>query len=176
MRLVRRTAPRGSAAWDRAVIGSVRAIRVARPSERLALGELHRRSSFVWEEDRANLEAHPDALGVAQEALAAGRVRVAVGPVDELLGFSVVAAATPEVCELEDLFVDPNVMRRGVGRALVEDAAARAAANGHREMTVVAHPRNFAFYESVGFVPGEPVNTRFGPATRLRRLLDADPS
>jgi GNAT superfamily N-acetyltransferase len=152
-------------------MGSVRAIRLARPSERAALGELHRRSSYVWDEDRANLEAHPDALGVAREAIAEGRVRVAVGPADELLGFSVVADGTTGVCELDDLFVDPDAMRQGVGRALVEDAAARAIATGYREMTVVAHPRNFGFYGSVGFVPGEGVETRFGPATRLRRRL-----
>jgi GNAT superfamily N-acetyltransferase len=150
---------------------SVREIRIANPSERVALGELHRRSSYVWEEDRANLEAHPDALGVAHEAIAGGRVRVAVGQAGELLGFSVVAGATAGVCELEDLFVDPDVMRQGIGRALVEDVAARATATGYREMTVVAHPRNFGFYASVGFVPGEQVNTRFGPAARLRRRL-----
>jgi hypothetical protein len=40
---------------------------------------VHRRSSYVWEEDRANLEAHPDALGVASEAIADDRGRVAVG-------------------------------------------------------------------------------------------------
>jgi hypothetical protein len=38
-------------------------------------------------------------------------------------------------------------------------------------MTVVAHPRNFAFYESVGFLRGEPVATRFGPAVKLQREL-----
>ena len=157
--------------WDGAGMRSVREIRIAKPGERVALGELHRRSSYVWEEDRANLEAHPDALGVAHEAIAGGRVRVAVGQAGELLGFSVVADATAGVCELEDLFVDPDVMRQGIGRALVEDVAARATATGYREMTVVAHPRNFGFYASVGFVPGEQVNTRFGPAARLRRRL-----
>ncbi len=146
-------------------------IRFAQPSERGALGDLHRRSSCVWEEDRAQLEAHPDALGVAGEAIADGRVRVAVGQGGELLGFAVLADGTAGVCELEDLFVDPAVMRQGFGRALVEDAAARAILAGYREMTVVAHPRTFAFYESVGFVSGEPVSTRFGPAVQLRRRL-----
>ncbi len=146
-------------------------VRLGKPAERGALGQLHRRSSYVWEEDRAQLEAHPDALGVAHEAIVDGRVRVAVGEGGELLGFSVVADGAGRVCELEDLFVDPGVMRQGVGRVLVEDAAARALSAGYHEMTVVAHPRNFAFYGSVGFVPGEPVSTRFGPATRLRRPL-----
>lgn len=146
-------------------------IRRAKPSERATLGDLHRRSSYVWEEDRVQLEAHPDALGIAPAAIADGRVRVAVGRGGELLGFSVIAVGTAGVCALEDLFVDPDVMRRGIGRALVQDAVERALLAGCRAMTVVAHARNFAFYESVGFVPGEPVSTRFGPATRLRRGL-----
>jgi predicted N-acetyltransferase YhbS len=136
---------------------------------------LHRRSSYVWEEDRVNLEAHPDALGVAPGAIADGRVRVAVGHGGELLGFSVVADAPGGVCVLDDLFVEPDVMRQGIGCALVEDAVARALLAGRREMTVVAHPRNFAFYESVGFAVGEPVATRFGPAVALVRRLRPSP-
>jgi GNAT superfamily N-acetyltransferase len=116
----------------------------------------------VWEEDRAVLEAHPDALGVALDAIAQRRARVAVGESGELLGFSVVANGGREVCELDDLFVDSDVWRQGVGRALVEVAAARGAAAGSQRMTVVAHPRNFPFYESVGFVPGEPAQTPSG--------------
>src|ERR1017187_6811231 len=146
-------------------------IRCAVLPEQAALSELHRRSSFVWEEDRIQLQAHPHALGVASEAIVDGRVRVAVGPEGQLLGFSVWADATGGVCELDDLFVEPDLMRRGIGRALVEDLAQRALRAGYRQLTVVAHSRNFAFYESVGFVVGEPVRTRFGPATRMRRAL-----
>ena len=100
-------------------------IRTATAAEREALSELHRRSSYVWEGDRADLDAHPDALGVAAEAIAAGRVRVAVGTGGELIGFWVVADGPDGVCELDDLFVEPRLMRQGIGRALVEDAAAR---------------------------------------------------
>jgi predicted N-acetyltransferase YhbS len=63
-------------------------------------------------------------------------------------------------------------LRQGVGRTLVEDAPAPAAAAGSQRMSVVAHPRNFPFYESVGFVPVEPAHTRFGPAVRMWRKLD----
>jgi predicted N-acetyltransferase YhbS len=62
-------------------------------------------------------------------------------------------------------------MRRGVGSALVEDAASRAMARGCRSMSVIAHPRVFPFYESVGFIPREPALTRFGPAVRMWRAL-----
>ncbi len=146
-------------------------IRFGNTSDHETLNDLHRRSSYVWEEDRPHLEANPDALGIARVALSEGRVRVAAGPAGEIIGFSVVAPAGDGVCELEDLFVDPEVMRQGIGTALVEEAAARARLGGCRELTVVAHPRNFPFYESLGFVQAEPVSTRFGPATRLRRQL-----
>jgi hypothetical protein len=59
-------------------------IRCAEAHERAVLDDLHRRSSFVWAGDRANLEAHPDALGVAPEAIAERRVRVAVGAREEI--------------------------------------------------------------------------------------------
>lgn len=149
----------------------IASIRFAIPEEGEALDALHRRSSFVWEEDRANLEAHPEALGVPRERIASRRVRVAVGGQGELLGFSGVEDAGGCVCELEDLFVDPAWMRRGIGRALVEDVATRHAEAGFARIAVVAAPRTFAFYESVGFTVDGEHPTRFGMAARLLRDL-----
>jgi GNAT superfamily N-acetyltransferase len=150
-------------------------IRDAQPFEQSELTALHRRSSYVWEEDRIHFDSHPEVFGVPSEAIAEGRVRVAVGQGGALVGFSVVVDARSGACVLDDLFVDPDFMRQGVGRSLVEDAAARAVSTGHQEMTVIAHPRNFPFYESVGFVPGKPSNTRFGPAAYMRRQLLSGP-
>lgn len=146
-------------------------IRDARADERPSLDELHLRSSLIWEEDRGALLANPDALGVAPERIAEGRVRVAAAQDGRLLGFSVALAGEAGSWVLEDLFVAPEEMRRGVGRALVEDALERAVAEGAARMTVVAHRRNFPFYESVRFVPGEAVATRFGPAVQMSREL-----
>jgi GNAT superfamily N-acetyltransferase len=153
----------------------IASIRFAAPEEGQALDALHRRSSFVWEEDRASLQAHPDALGVPRERIASRGVRVAVGESGALLGFSGVADAGGSVCQLEDLFVEPAWMRRGIGRALVEDVATRYAEAGFASIAVVAAPRTFAFYESVGFTVGEPHPTRFGMAARLCRDLWTDP-
>jgi GNAT superfamily N-acetyltransferase len=148
----------------------VASIRDAEVSERQALSELHRRSSWVWAEDRTALEAHPDALGVAVEPIVEGRVRVAVDRAGTVLGFAIVYDLE-RVCELDDLFVEPEAMRRGVGTQLVEDAASRARARGCARMSVIAHRRNFPFYEHVGFRAAEQVQTRFGPATRMWRTL-----
>jgi GNAT superfamily N-acetyltransferase len=140
-------------------------IRDAAPSERGALESLQRRASDVWEEYRADLAAHPDAIALAPELVAAGRVRVAVSADGRVVGFSVVLPARDGACELDGLFVEPAAMRRGIGRALVADAADRARAEGARRMSVIANPRAVGFYERVGFVAGEAADTRFGPAT-----------
>jgi GNAT superfamily N-acetyltransferase len=95
----------------------------------------------------------PTLWGVAPDAIAREGSSVAVGKGGELLGFSVVAEGGRGVCELDDLFVDPEMLRRGVGRALVEDAAVRATATGGQRVTVVAHPGNFPFCEVSGSLP-----------------------
>jgi N-acetylglutamate synthase-like GNAT family acetyltransferase len=164
------SAPRGRyAACDHRVME----IRDARPEERDALRELHRRASLIWDADRPHLEAHPELFGVAAEAIAEGRTRVAVDADGSLLGFSGIARLEPGVCELDDLFVSPDVMRQGIGAALVEDVAARATAAGDRELAVIASPDAIGFYERVGFARGESVPTRFRPGVRMRRALTA---
>ena len=59
------------------VVAAVEGIRDARPDEASALEALQRRSSDVWEEYRAQLAAHPDAIAPPHHAIAEGRVRVA---------------------------------------------------------------------------------------------------
>lgn len=91
------------------------AIRDARPDEASALEALQRRSSDVWEEYRAQLAANPDAIEPPHQAIADGRVRVAVDAGGRRLGFSVVLPVEDGRCELDDLFVEPDSMRLGVG-------------------------------------------------------------
>jgi GNAT superfamily N-acetyltransferase len=147
-------------------------IRSAQQAEAVALQGLQRRSSAVWDAYREELEAHPDAIERLSDAdIAAGRVRVAVDGA-ELLGFSAVLAFDGDAeVELDGLFVEPGVMGRGVGRALVEDAAAWARDGGAKAMTVIAGPEAEGFYFACGFVRVADASTRFGPAARLRLAL-----
>jgi GNAT superfamily N-acetyltransferase len=149
-------------------------IRDAAPTEASALAELQRRSASVWEEDRAHLQAHPEIIFARTEAIRAGHVRVAVAPDGALLGFCIAFPAGAGAWELDDLFVEPDRMRAGVGRALVTDTAARARAAGARRVDVTANPRAQGFYEKLGFHVGEVVQTRFRPAWRMHLdLTDA---
>ena len=134
-----------------------------------ALRALYRRSSLSNDGDRANLLAHPDALVWPDLAVREGRTRVAVRDGD-LVGFAS-TLAVGGVMELEDLFVDPDWMRRGVGRELVRDAIAMAAQRGVHRLEVTGNEHARAFYEQVGFVHDGVTETRFGPGLRMH--LDA---
>ena len=145
-------------------------IRGATAAQRAALEALQRRSSDFWEQYREQLAANPDAIALPQAFIDSGWVRVAVARGDSPIGFSVVIPGDGAVHELDGLFVEPGHMRRGVGRALVEDVAARAAHAGAAWLEVTAGPAQ-GFYERVGFAVIGSAETRFGPAVRMRRRL-----
>jgi GNAT superfamily N-acetyltransferase len=145
-------------------------IRNATAIEAPVLEALQRRSSDVWEEYREQLAANPDAIELPQAFIDQGWVRVAVDADETPVGFSVVVPTSGPVHELDGLFVDPDQMSSGVGRALVEDAAVRATDQGAEALEVTAGPAQ-AFYERVGFELIGPAQTRFGPAVRMRRDL-----
>lgn len=149
------------------MVAVVDAIRDARPDEALALAALQRRSADVWDEYRAQLAANPDAIEPPHRAIADGRVRVAADASGRLLGFSVVLPIRDGRCELDDLFVEPEWMRRGVGRLLVADLTARAATLGASHVDVIANPNALAFYERLGFETTGQASTRFGEAPRM---------
>lgn len=142
-------------------------IRDASPEDLTALRDIFRRSSLSNPGDRSALLAHPDALEFSPPADSDGRSRVAIAEDGRVVGFATPVIARG-VIELEDLFVDPDWMGRGVGRALVADVVEIARNGGIRSIEVTANPHAMAFYERTGFVAGDEVETRFGPACRMR--------
>ena len=127
---------------------------------------LYRRSSMVWEEHRADLEAHPEVLVLDPGPILAQQVRVAESG-GRILGFSTVVPGDGGGVELDGLFVEPDLLRRGVGRRLVDDLVALARTGGARRIEVTANLRAVGFYERCGFVAEGEVPTQFGPALRM---------
>ena len=99
------------------------AIRTAEPGDVVALRDLYWRSSLSNDGDRASLLAHPDALDFDELSVLEGRTRVAIDG-ERVVGFATIRVHGV-LAELEDLFVDPEWMRRGLGRRLVNDRARR---------------------------------------------------
>jgi GNAT superfamily N-acetyltransferase len=135
------------------------------PSLRL----VYRRSSLSNVEDQPVLLAHPDVLELSDAPVREQRVRAAtVG--DRIVGF----AATLDVdgrTELEALFVDPDWMRRGVGRELITDLVRLAKFRGVDRVVVTAGFPARGFYEEVGFQFDGETATPLGPPA-LRMHLD----
>jgi GNAT superfamily N-acetyltransferase len=140
-------------------------IRTAGPGDMSALRDVFRRSSLSNDGDRANLLAHPDVLELSDLAVREGRTRAAVAG-DRIAGFAT-WLRTGNVVEIEDLFVDPDRMRRGIGRALVLDLIAIAHGHGVRRVEVTANQHALAFYQKAGFVIDHQITTLFGPAPRM---------
>jgi GNAT superfamily N-acetyltransferase len=134
-----------------------------------ALRDVFRRSSLSNDDDRAKLLAHPEVFELSDEGANDGRTRVAeVG--GRVIGFAT-WVGTGDVTEIEDLFVDPDWMRGGVGRALVHDLIVLAQRRGVRRVEVTGNPHARAFYERVGFTYDHDVDTPLGPGLRMHRDL-----
>lgn len=143
--------------------------RFAGASERQALEDLQRRAALAYDIYRPALLANPGAIHLPPSQLEEQRVRVAEER-GTVLGFSVVLSRG-EVCELDGLFVEPQHWRRGIGRALMEDAFALGRAGGAWMIEVTANPQAEGFYDRLGFTRSGLVTTSFGIASKMRRPL-----
>jgi GNAT superfamily N-acetyltransferase len=131
-----------------------------------ALRDVYRRSSLSNDGDRASLLANPDALEFPGPATGDGHTRVAVAAGGRVVGFAT-TLISGDAAELDDLFVDPGWMRRGIGRALVLDAIEIARGRGAIRVEVTANPHALVFYSRAGFTVDHEVRTRFGPGSRM---------
>ncbi|MCB0153879.1 MAG: GNAT family N-acetyltransferase [Anaerolineae bacterium] len=67
-----------------------------------------------------------------------------------LLGFYALARHSPTQVELEALFVEPDHIGQGIGRALIEHAKTTAGAKGAKTMIIQGDPHAKRFYLAAG--------------------------
>jgi GNAT superfamily N-acetyltransferase len=126
-------------------------IRLGTPADLAAARNVYRRASLSNAGDRGKLLAHPEYLILGPEGLAEGRTHVAEED-GAVVGFATWAdTETAGTSELEDLFVDPDYMRRGIAAALVSRIVEVVRARGAERLEVTANPHALAFYRNVGF-------------------------
>ena len=142
-------------------------VRSATVDDLPVLRDVYRRASLSNAGDRALLARHPELLELDGTAVRDGRTRVAVVE-GRVAGFATLAMKG-DTAELEDLFVDPDRMRAGVGRALIADMVVAARAAGRAAIEVDANPHARAFYDSVGFEALGEVDLEYGVGVRMRR-------
>ena len=144
-------------------------IRLGTSADLAAARSVYRRASLSNAGDRDNLLAHPGYLILGPEGLAEGRTHVAEED-GSVVGFAT-WAETASTSELEDLFVDPGYMRRGIAAALVSRIAEVLRARGAERLEVTANPHALGFYRAVGFVDCGVAETALGAAPRMVLML-----
>jgi ribosomal protein S18 acetylase RimI-like enzyme len=140
-------------------------IRLGTSADLAAATDVYRRASLSNAGDRDNLLAHPDYLILGAGGLAEGRTYVAEQD-GSLVGFAT-WAETAGTIELEDLFVDPGYMRRGIAAALVNRVAGVLRVRGVERLEVTANPHALGFYRAAGFTDCGVAETQFGTAPRM---------
>ena len=140
-------------------------IRLGTPADLAAARGGRCRASLFNAGDRDNMLAHPEYLILGPEGLAEGRTYVAEQD-GSLVGFAT-WIETAGTMELEDLFVDPDRMRRGIATALVNRIAEVLRARGVERLEVTANPHALGFYRAAGFIDCGVAETDFGAAPRM---------
>jgi GNAT superfamily N-acetyltransferase len=154
-------------------------IRLGVPADLPAASDVYRSASLFNAGDRDNLLAHPEYLILGPEGLAEGRTYVAEED-GSVVGFATWIGVNGQVTfswprtieaagiiELEDLFVDPGWMRRGIATALVDRIADVLRARGVERLEVTANRLALGFYRAVGFIDCGVAETVFGAAPRM---------
>jgi GNAT superfamily N-acetyltransferase len=123
-------------------------IRPALPDEAPALTALARRSKAYWGYDEVQLDAWRADLAITPTLIEAAHVYVCEADGD--IGAFYALVREGEQWQLDHLWVLPEQMGRGIGRALLRHAAFEAFEGGAREVLVDADPYAEAFYLACG--------------------------
>jgi GNAT superfamily N-acetyltransferase len=125
-------------------------IRPARPDEAQLLSDLALRSKAYWPYPPAFIEACRADLTVTPVTIIHNPVFVSENTAGHVAGFYVLAPKTDGVADLAYLFVAPEAIGGGHGRALFEHAVRTARALGYRELHVDSDPYAEPFYLRMG--------------------------
>jgi GNAT superfamily N-acetyltransferase len=124
------------------------------------------RSKAHWGYDPVFLEAVRPLLEFTEADLARAPVFVLTRE-DEAVGVYRLAGEPPEG-ELEDLWLDPRLIGRGLGRRLFEHALLTARELGFKSLLIESDPNAEGFYLTVGAVR---VGEQRSPSGRMLPLL-----
>jgi len=124
------------------------AIRPGMPEDAPTLSALALRAKSSWGYPAGWIELWRDALTIRPEYLAGHRSLVAVRR-DQIVGVCVIEVRGQDA-SLEHVWVAPELQKRGVGRALVQEALGVAARAGARRVEVESDPFAETFYLRLG--------------------------
>ena len=125
-------------------------IRAARPEEATLITDIALRSKAHWAYTDEQMAVFRGELTVSPEHLA-GSPAYVIEDEGVVRGFYTLGALEEAgLVELDHLFIDPEAMRGGLGRRLLEHARKTARADGYTRMKIQSDPNAAGFYESLG--------------------------
>ncbi|MFT5466824.1 MAG: GNAT superfamily N-acetyltransferase [Verrucomicrobiales bacterium] len=124
-------------------------IRPAKVEDAEPLFRLAVESKAFWDYDEAQMAIFRKELNFSGEQLVdlSGHVAELKG---KLVGYFTLVVHSNELVELEHLFVDPALLRQGIGQQLLMHAIEFSRARGHRLMKIISDPHAAGFYEKAG--------------------------
>jgi GNAT superfamily N-acetyltransferase len=129
------------------VSGEVKIVR-ARPQDAGTLTRIAFAAKSYWGYPERWIEKWQESLTITPEFISDNEVYGAVFE-EEIGGFHALVERGREV-ELEHLWVSPEHIGAGIGRALFDHAVRRAAALGAKAMSIEADPNAEGFYRRMG--------------------------
>jgi GNAT superfamily N-acetyltransferase len=123
-------------------------VREARPEELPSLSDLCLRSKAVWGYNDAFLEACRRELTLQTEELDTTKVAVAVDS-NRVAGMVQIKVVRNQA-DLLKLFVEPHMLRKGIGRQLFDWAVEQARSMGARRLLIESDPDAAPFYRRMG--------------------------
>lgn len=123
-------------------------IRRAKPEESELITAITRASKSYWGYSQALMDLWWENLTIPADYIAGHPVFVAERD-GRLLGYFSLSGAG-KVQELDNLFIAPDYIGRGVGKRLFRFALKQMRSNGARRVRIVADPHAEAFYERFG--------------------------
>lgn len=144
-------------------------IRPARPSEAPELSILCLRSKAVWGYSAKALAACRPVLTFRPEDFSRAQVMVA-----ERRGHRagvMQMTLRGDAATIDKLFVEPQALRNGIGRALIAEAMRAARAAGARRLVIDSDPAAAGFFRRVGAADADSVAPDCVPGQTLARLV-----
>jgi N-acetylglutamate synthase-like GNAT family acetyltransferase len=141
-------------------------IRAAQPADHERLRELAFASKAHWGYEHDLVRGWADELDFDRQR--ESWVAEADGAI--VAWAALVPPGADGVAELEDLWVDPTAMGRGLGRKLFLMAADRARELGARQLRWEAEPRSVGFYERMGAETAGSTTSAWGRTLPVMRV------
>ncbi len=128
-------------------------VRAAAHGEAAALSSLAMRSKAHWGYSDAFMMVCREELTYSGPQIESDNYEFFVCEAEgRIAGFYVLKLLTPSSAELEALFVEPDLIGRGLGRTLIEHAKKKTYDLGIRQLVIQGDPNAEAFYEAAGGV------------------------